>query len=198
MNNKQPNMKYFLSAILHRYGLLIVLLLFVINVKADVRPAGIFSSDMVLQRARDIVVWGLADKGERVSITFNKITKKTKPDAAGKWKLVFPPMPAGGPYEMKVQGRNLIIFGNILIGDVWICSGQSNMGMTVKSSNDAEKEITAANFPSIRLMHVPRNMPVTPVDDIKSAVWKTCSPENIPNFSAVAYFFGRDVYKEIN
>lgn len=173
-------------------------LLFVFAAEADVRPAGIFSSDMVLQRDHDIVIWGWAEKGERVSITFNQQTKKTKADASGKWKLVFAPMKAGGPYEMKIAGKNDITFSNILIGDLWVCSGQSNMGMSVKNSNNAQTEIAEANYPSIRLMNVPRNMPDKPVDDIKDSSWKICSSENIPGFSAVAYFFGRDVYKEIN
>lgn len=167
-------------------------------VRADVKPAGIFSSDMVLQRDHDIVIWGWADKGERVSIVFNGLTRKTRADASGKWKLVFPPMPAGGPFDMKVQGKNLITLSNILIGDLWVCSGQSNMGWPVKESDNAEKEIAAANFPSIRLMTVQRNMPAEPVDDIEASGWKVCSPETIPGFSAVAYFFGRDVFKEVN
>lgn len=175
-----------------------VCFLFVFSVDADVRPAGIFSSDMVLQRHKDIVIWGWADKGERVSVTFNQQTKKTKTDASGKWKLVFPSMSAGGPYEMKVQGKNVINFNNILIGDLWVCSGQSNMGMSVKNSNNATEEIAAANFPSIRLMSVPRNMPVKPVEDIQKASWKVCSPETVAGFSAVAYFFGRNVYNEVN
>jgi sialate O-acetylesterase len=157
-----------------------------------------FSSDMVLQRDRAIVIWGWADKGERVSITFNNVTKKTKADAAGKWKLVFPEMKAGGPYEMKVQGKNVISLNNILIGDLWICSGQSNMGVSVKNAKNPEKEIAEADYPSIRLLNVPRNMPTEPVDDIKNASWKTCSPETISGFSAVAYFFGRNIYKELN
>ena len=178
--------------------LTLLLSLAAMTAQADVKPAGIFSSDMVLQRNRNIVIWGWADKGERVSITFNKLTKKIKADVSGKWKLVFPPMQAGGPYDMKVQGKNVLTFNNILIGDLWICSGQSNMGMSVKNSNDAEKEIAEANFPEIRLMNVPRNMPSEPVDDIKTASWKLCSPETIPGFSAVAYFFGREVYRELD
>ncbi|HEX8040108.1 MAG TPA: sialate O-acetylesterase, partial [Chryseosolibacter sp.] len=168
--------------------------------RAEVKPAGIFSSDMVLQRGRDIVIWGWADKGERVAITFNNLTEKTKADASGKWKLVFPRMEAGGPYEMRIQGRDkkIISLTNILIGDLWICSGQSNMGLSVKNANDAEKEIAAADYPQIRLMDIPRNMPTEPVDDIKLAQWKPCSPQSVPDFSAVAYYFGRNLFKELN
>ena len=89
---------------------------------ADVRLAGIFSSDMVLQRDRAIVIWGWADRGERVSITFNNVTKRTKADASGKWKIVLPEMKAGGPHAMEVRGKNTVTLNNILIGDLWICS----------------------------------------------------------------------------
>ena len=165
---------------------------------ADVRLAGIFSSDMVLQRDRAIVIWGWADKGERVSIRFNNVTKRTKADASGKWKLVLPEMKAGGPYAMEVHGKNTITLNNILIGDLWICSGQSNMGVAVRNALNPEAEIAAANFPMIRLMDVPRNMPAQPADDIKTTSWKVCSPETIPGFSAVAYFFGRNIHNELN
>ncbi len=183
-----------------RVATLILLAAFALPSTAEVKPAGIFSSDMVLQRNREIVIWGWADQGERVTITFDKLTKRTKADASGKWKLVFPQKPAGGPYEMKIQGRdkNVISLNNILIGDLWICSGQSNMGLSVKNANDAENEIAAANYPLIRLMDIPRNMPKEPVDDIKPAVWKPCSPSSIPTFSAAAYYFGRNVFKELN
>lgn len=165
---------------------------------ADVRLAGIFSNDMVLQRDRVIVIWGWADKGERVSVKLNNVTKKAKADASGKWKLVLPEMQAGGPYTMEVHGKNTITLTNILIGDLWICSGQSNMGVAVKNALNPEAEIAAANFPMIRLMDVPRNMPAQPADDIKTTSWQVCSPETIPGFSAVAYFFGRNLYNELN
>ena len=177
---------------------IVLSLCFTLPSNADVKLAGVFSSDMVIQRNHEIIVWGLADKGERVSVSFNNMVKKTKADASGKWKLVFPEMQAGGPYDMKVQGKNIIMLNNILIGDIWICSGQSNMGVTVQQANDPEKEIAAANYPSIRLMNVPRSMPNEPITDIKSASWKICSPETVPGFSAVGYFFGRNIFNEIN
>lgn len=175
-----------------------LLTILALPVVGEVRLAGIFSSDMVLQRDRAIVIWGWADKGERVSVVFNNVTKKAKADASGKWKLIFPQMKAGGPYEMVVEGKNKITLNNILIGDLWVCSGQSNMGVAVKNALNPDQEIAAANFPMIRLMDVPRNMPAEPASDIKSASWKICSPESIPGFSAVAYFFGRNIYQELN
>lgn len=178
--------------------LICVLLSLITTLKAEVRLAGIFSSDMVLQRNQNIVIWGWADKGERITVSFNDLTKKTRADGSGKWKVVFPQMQAGGPYDLTVQGKDLITLNNILIGDIWICSGQSNMGMSVKNSKDAEKEITAANYSNIRLVTVPRVMPTEPVADIKDTSWKVCSPETVANFSAVAYFFGRNIFNEVN
>src|SRR5690349_3966327 len=138
---------------------MLMLLAIAVAAKADVRPAGIFSSDMVLQRNQPIVIWGWADKGERVSVTFNNATKKVKPDASGKWKVTFAQMQAGGPYEMVIKGKNQILLNNILIGDIWVCSGQSTMGFALKRGVDAGKETAAANYPPIRRMTIPRLMP---------------------------------------
>lgn len=180
--------------------LLTVLFLFLAFAStAEVKLPSVLTSNMVFQRDHAITVWGWAAKGEKVSVTFNKLIKKAKTDASGNWKVVFPAMQAGGgALQLKVQGKNLITLDNILIGDVWICSGQSNMGVTMKDVNDAEKEIAAADYPSIRLINYPRNLRAEPVNDAPGAQWKICSPENIRGFSAVAYFFGRDVFKEIN
>jgi sialate O-acetylesterase len=168
------------------------------SIFADVKLPGILTSNMVFQRDHDIRIWGWAPKGENVTLTFNKIVKKSKADASGKWKVIFPPMQAGGPYELKVQGKNTIILDNILIGDVWICSGQSNMAMMVKSCNDPQNEIANANYPRIRLMNYPRNFQKEPVENVENVKWTECSPETAGDFSAVAYFFGRHIHKELN
>ncbi len=167
---------------------------------ADVKLPGVLTSNMVLQRERPITIWGWADKGEKVNVTFNNLKKSAKADKSGEWKVVFPAMQAGGgALQLKVQGKNTITLDNILIGDVWVCSGQSNMGVAMKDVNNAEQEIAAADYPNIRLFTFPRNLQPQPVDNtIGNPEWKECSPENIVRFSAVAYFFGRDVYKEIN
>lgn len=180
--------------------ILFFLLLTIVSTSAiaDVRVAGVFSNDMVLQRHQPIVIWGWADKGERVSVSLDKLSKNVKADASGKWKVILPPMEAGGPYDLKVAGKNTITFDNILIGDLWVCSGQSNMGVTVKNANNPDQETASANYPLIRLLDVPRNMPTVPEEDIKTASWKVCSPQTISGFSAVAYFFGRNIYNEIN
>ena len=169
---------------------------------AEVKLPSVLTSNMVFQRDHAITVWGWAVKGEKVTVTFNKLVKKTKPDAAGQWKVVFPAMQAGGgPLQLKVQGKNTITLDNILIGDVWICSGQSNMEMSVGGwgkVNDYLKEIENANYPSIRLLQFPKNLQKEPVENVDKASWAVCSSQSIPDFSAVGYFFGRYIYKEIN
>ena len=186
---------------LSKLNLFLLTLLFLalsLSSVAEVKLSGVLTSDMVLQRDKPITIWGWAAKGEKVNVTFNNLTKKTKADASGEWKVVFPAMQAGGPYELKAQGKNVITLDNILIGDVWVCSGQSNMGVTMKDINNSAKEIAGANYPNIRLFNLPRNMPPQPANDTKGGQWSMCTPDNIRGFSAVAYFFGRDVQKEID
>src|SRR5262249_53143191 len=104
---------------------------------------------------------------------------------------------AGGPLEMTFAGKNTITLKNVLVGEVWLCSGQSNMEMSVKGSLNATDEIAAANYPKIRYFHVPPGGSAKPATDVKSS-WKVCDPDTAGSFSAVAYFFGRDVHKAQN
>jgi len=105
-------------------------------------------------------------------------------------------MNLGGPFTMLIAGKNKIELTNIMLGDVWVCSGQSNMEWPVSRANNAEEEIVAANYPDIRLFHAPRNIQFKPDDDVSSGEWKVCSPETVSNFSAVGYFFGRHIHQE--
>lgn len=178
--------------------LTVLFLILAFSSKAEVKLAGVINSNMVFQRNHEITVWGVASKGEKVSVTFNNIIKKNKADTYGKWKVVFPAMLAGGPYKLKIQGKNTITLENILIGDVWICSGQSNMSMALSRVTNAEQEIAQADYPSIRLLQYPVNFQKELVSDVENASWTVCSPKTIPGFSAVAYFFGRQIYKETN
>jgi len=165
---------------------------------ADVKLPRIFSSNMVLQQGIEITVWGWADKKESVTVSMNGNTVKTKADKNGSWLVKLPAMDYGGPYILTVKGKNLIEFNNVLIGEVWICSGQSNMGWTVLKSDNQEAEIAAADYPRIRLFQVPLKMSEKPLKDIEEGEWKECSPVSIPDFSAVAYYFGRELHKELN
>lgn len=166
--------------------------------KAAVSVADIFSSNMVLQRHIDLKIWGLADPEESLTLSFNGQNLHTKADNNGKWELTLKPMSAGGPFEMTIQGTNKLVLSNILIGDVWICSGQSNMAWSVKNSKNANAEIKNADYPNIRLFTVPNQMSTTPITTIPYAKWQVCSPETIKEFSAVGYFFGRDIHLDEN
>ena len=176
----------------------VLLLLFVFPAEADVRLPKLIGSQMVLQRDMPVKIWGWADPGEQVSLTLNKQTKSVRTGRNGHWTVTLDPMPAGGPFEMRIAGKNELILSNILVGDVWICSGQSNMEWPVRQSNDAEAEIAAARFPRRRLFTVAHRLGTSPIEDYDSGEWTVCTPENIADFSAVGYFFGRELHRELD
>lgn len=164
---------------------------------AEVRLPRILSSDMVIQRDAEIKIWGWADNGETVRVEFNNLSRFSRTSKDGKWSILFPAMKEGGPFEMIIKGdNNKITLKNILIGDIWVCSGQSNMAWTVSNSNNSEEEIKNANYPRIRLINIPRSAKLIMSEDMPETKWTECSSESIPDFSAVGYFFGRYVHKE--
>jgi len=164
---------------------------------ANVTPAKIFSSNMVLQKGIENSIWGWADKNELIYISLNGKTIKTKAGKDGKWVAKLPVMDYGGPYKLTIQGKNKIELNNIMIGEVWICSGQSNMQWNVANSNNATEEIASADYPEIRIFQVPRSIAQTPQDDILTGNWKICSSQSIPEFSAIGYFFARNLYQQL-
>jgi len=168
------------------------------NAHADVKLPKIFSSNMVLQQGIETPVWGWADKGERIVATFNGNTVRTRANNQGKWQVKLPAQEYGGPHSLIIKGKNTVELKNVMIGEVWVCSGQSNMQWRVDQSNNPEEEIEAANYPGIRLFTVPRTVAQFPQDDISDGEWVECSPETVSGFSAVAYFFGRDLHRELN
>ncbi len=170
---------------------------------ADVRLPHVISGNMVLQRDMPVPIWGWAEPGEKVTVRIAGNEESATADAQGRWSVRLPAMKAGGPETMEVAGKNTLKLENILIGEVWVCSGQSNMDMGINSVLNAEKEVASANYPQIRLMYVPYRTSVTPRDDL-DANWRVCSPENLrtggswsSGFSAAAYFFGRELHKEL-
>jgi sialate O-acetylesterase len=167
------------------------------NLSAEVTLPKILGSHMVLQRNENVKIWGRADKGERVTVTMAGQSVRTRTDKEGHWEVTLEPMMAGGPHEMQIEGNNLITLTDVVIGDVWVCSGQSNMEWSVNNSNNPEEEIANADYPEIRLFDVPRNVQFQPVEDIPSGEWTACTPEAVRNFSAVGYFFGRHLYQEL-
>ncbi len=160
----------------------------------DFRTAALFSDNMVLQQGQPIRIWGWATDGAKVTVDLNGRTASTEA-ANGKWLVSFPPMALGGPCTMTISaGDKKIEYKNILIGDVWVCSGQSNMEFPVAAANNAQAEIAAANFPEIRLFTVEKATSRTPVEDVKGT-WVVCSPETVGGFSAVGFYFGRELNK---
>jgi sialate O-acetylesterase len=163
----------------------------------NVKIPRIISSNMVLQRNMPVTLWGWADTREKVTIAFAGNTVSSRADGQGKWKIVFPSMQAGGPYSMEIQGKNTILLDNIMIGEVWICSGQSNMEFTVIRSVNGQEEAKSAVFPEIRLFDVPNRVAFKPAEDVSGGEWKECSPATVADFSAVGYFFGRNLFQEL-
>jgi sialate O-acetylesterase len=157
----------------------------------------IFGDNMVLQRDIPIPVWGWAAPGEKITATLDGQTARAIAADDGGWQVVFPPAPAGGPFEMRVEGRETAVtLGNVLIGEVWLASGQSNMQWTVASSANAEREIRDASFDRIRLFTVERTAVVDAPREV-SGHWSVCSPKTVGDFSAVAYFFGRELHRKL-
>lgn len=168
-----------------------------IQAEADVQLPALFSDNMVLQRNKPIPIWGWATAGETVTAKLDTHQVVTTADATGTWHMHLPPLKAGGPHQLTIRGNNTILFKNVMMGDVWVCSGQSNMGWTVRRSNNAEKEIATAQYPNIRLFTVKRVTAQIPQKDV-TGTWQVCNAQSIPNFSAVAYFFGRQLHKSLD
>lgn len=166
---------------------------------ATVKLPAVIGDNMVLQRDQPVPIWGWADKGEEVTVTLTGQTLTAKTGDDGRWKVVLAKLEIGQPLEMTVQGSsgNVIIVKNILVGEVWLCSGQSNMAMRVPECNNAAEELAAADLPQIRLMSVPVRGTHEPQSDCQGQ-WTQCSPTTVTTFSATAYFFGRKLQKELN
>ena len=179
------------------YLLLVALCFVSVMVSANVRLPKIFANNMVLQRNTPIPVWGWADANEKIEIRFNTQIKKTKADKNGKWIIRLDYETAGGPYELSIKGKNKIVIKNVLVGEVWLCSGQSNMEFTVSEAINAEKEMNDANFPMIRHFDVANAIGSLPKEDVKDGKWEVCSKTTVGNFTAVGYFFAKKIYDEL-
>ncbi len=160
--------------------------------RGDVKLPAIFGSHMVLQQKQADKVWGWAEPGEDVTVKIADQSKTAKADKDGAWSVTLDPLQAGGPHKLTVSGKNTVTFDDVLVGEVWICSGQSNMELEVKGSNDGDLESLSANHPQIRLISVPKVGTQEPKNDFKGE-WQVCTPETVKGFSAVGYFFGRQL-----
>lgn len=167
---------------------------------AEIRLPAVIGDAMVLQRDSKIRLWGWADPGEPVAIAFLGNSFKTRADRSGQWSVSLGPYPAGGPYEMSIVGKNSLKLSDILIGDVWLASGQSNMELPLGEFfglhvDNAEREIASASYPQIRLLAVQQKTAPRPDSDTTSQGWRAVTPETVARFSAVAYFFGRELHR---
>ena len=158
----------------------------------------LFTDHMVLQRDTPIAVWGWASPTGIVSVTIDDRQATTQVDADSAWRLTLPPMPVGGPHTLTIAGADTLRLTDVLVGEVWVASGQSNMEWPVQASNDADAEIQAADYPNIRLFKVARTVAYTPQKQVEAEGWHAVTPETIPDFSAVAYFYGRRLYEDLN
>jgi sialate O-acetylesterase len=169
---------------------------------ADVRLPRLIGDHMVLQRDSKVAIWGKADPGEEIRVDFHGKHVNITAERAGNWSASVGPYPSGGPYDMVVAGKNRTVLRDILLGDVWLASGQSNMEVSVgpaeggwKGANNADTELAGAHFPQIRLFNVHHRIAPQPVADVEADGWTSVTPTSTRSFSAVAYFFGRELHR---
>ncbi len=178
--------------------LLLVLSVFFLVSEARVTLPNLFTNHMVLQREMKIPVWGKGASGEKIVVSLGSNMAETTADATGKWMVKLKPMKSGGPYNLKVKGENELEFSDVLLGDVWICAGQSNMELPVRRSTNSKIEIANSANPQIRLLTVDHQANADSTRNNVNGVWFECNPANVEGFSAVGYFFGRTLEKELN
>jgi sialate O-acetylesterase len=174
-------------------------LLLAIQLNAAIKLPAVIGSHMVLQQQTPIQIWGWAEPGEEIIVTFADQKAQTSVDKGGRWKITLKPMTAGkGPYTMTISGTQSqqVLLNDILLGEVWVCSGQSNMEWELRRTHSPIPEIQRADLPKIRLFHVPRKVSTQPLEDV-DAEWNICKPETARYFSAVAYYFGRELHKKL-
>jgi sialate O-acetylesterase len=162
---------------------------------ADLKPNPLFSDGAVLQRGQPVPVWGTARDGEKVTIEFAN-QKLTTTTADGKWSVKLKPLEAGGPFTMTITGDNVVTVKDLLVGEVWLCSGQSNMHFRMGGVENSAREMAAANDLALRYFMVPQVMEQSPSTALQGA-WKAISPETVGQCSAVAYYFGRELHKKL-
>jgi sialate O-acetylesterase len=170
----------------------------------EVKPAALFSDHMVLQSGMPVPVWGTASPGETVTVGIEEQKQTVAANAGGAWLVRLTDLKPGGPFEMTVSGKNAMVIHDVLVGEVWLGSGQSNMAFTVSKKKalyaglvNEEQVIAAANYPKVRMFMAKTAKTYEPQRDL-AGEWQVCRPETVPGFSAVAYLFGRNLQKELN
>jgi sialate O-acetylesterase len=169
---------------------------------ANVRLPTLIGDHMVLQRDMSLRLWGWAGPGEKIRIAFHGTRLSARADKSGRWSVAAGPFPGGGPFDMTIEGHNRLMIHDILLGDVWLASGQSNMDFPLDPGNEwrggvpnAAREIANANYPKMRLFIADKAVADTPQLDVESRGWHAVTPQSVGDFSAVAYFFGREIYQ---
>lgn len=152
---------------------------------------------MVLQQKMPVKVWGWADPGEKVTVSLGDAKSETTVGENKKWRVELPCPAVGGPYTLTIEGKNKIEFSDVLVGEVWVASGQSNMEWYVENSLNPKEEIAAANFPNIRLFTVVHKVVAEPEENCEAGPWMACNSDSIPRFSAVGYFFAKKLHQDL-
>jgi len=165
---------------------------------ADPALPTLFTDHMVVQQGREIHVWGKADAAEKVTVSLAGHAATAIADAHHRWSVLLPSMPAGGPFILTVQGNKQIVIKDVMIGEVWIASGQSNMTFALENSEGAVVEVPKADYSQIRLFTVPKKIALSPQEDTLPSRWQICTPDTAKSFSAVAYFFARAIHRKLN
>lgn len=168
---------------------------------ANVRMPALIGDHMVLQRDAKIVLWGWADPGEHVQIEFHGRVNEARTERSGRWSTIVGPFPAGGPFELIVTGNIRLVIHDVLIGDVWLATGQSNLEYPLQGTaalnglDHAEQEVAGADFPQIRLLRVDHTVALMPETHVDADAWTAVTPTAVASFSAVGYFFGRELHQ---
>ena len=165
--------------------------------RADVKLPACISDHMVLQRDLAVPIWGWADPGETVTVTIADQSRSATADKQGRWMVRLEKLAAGGPHTLKVAGSNTVAIEDVLVGEVWVCSGQSNMAMTVSRTVNAEKEIASSDYPQIRMFTSARTPAVEPASDVQGS-WAVCTPQTVGGFSATGFYFGRELHNDLD
>jgi sialate O-acetylesterase len=179
------------------FGITALILFATVSASANVTLPALLADHMVVQRGLPVHVWGIAAPHEPVTVTFRGETKSGTADDLGRWSISLSPGEAGGPFQLTIAAANTITLNDVLVGDVWVASGQSNMEFPMTGLDKAQEEIAAANFPKIRLFHVKHKTADYPLDNVEAKEWTACTPESVADSSAVAYFFARNLQQKL-
>jgi sialate O-acetylesterase len=166
---------------------------------AEIQLPAVLGNHMVLQQKEAITLWGWAEPGENIFASLGDQKSEALVDGEGRWEIVLPAMEAtSAPLQLSLTGTQSapVVLSDILVGEVWVCSGQSNMEWEMRRTHSPSPEIRRADFPLIRLFHIPRKFSAYPLDNV-DAEWEVCKPQTIRDFSAVAYYFGREIHQNM-